>query len=77
MKARWSFQTNKIVQVFAIATATVVVFSLPSSVRAQSASEMLFNSKCAAPMGPTDASSAVPKKMGCHNSQSAEERKIF
>jgi mono/diheme cytochrome c family protein len=54
-------------QVFAPATAIAAVFLLSLSAQAQSASETLYKSKCAACHGPDGAGSAMGTKMGAHD----------
>lgn len=67
---------KRMAKVFGIATAFVVVFILPSSVVAQNASETLFKSKCAACHGADGTGSAMGKKMGAHDFQTAEVQKL-
>jgi hypothetical protein len=65
---------NRIVKVLAIATAFAVVLSLPSSVRAQNASKMRLQSKCAACFRADG--SAMGKELGAHDFQTAEVQKM-
>ena len=67
---------KRMAKVSAIATALVVVFIFPSSVNAQNASETLFKSKCAACHGADGTGSAIGKKMGAHDFQTAEVQKM-
>jgi hypothetical protein len=63
-------------QLFATATAIAAVFvvlSMPA--RAQNASETLYKSKCAACHGPDGSGSAMGKKLGAHDFQTAVCRK--
>jgi cytochrome c6 len=55
------------VPVFAIAIALAIVPAVPSSARAQSASETLYKSKCAACHGADGSGSATGKTMGAHD----------
>ena len=61
--------------VFAIATALVLVLSLPLSARAQDASA-LFKSKCAGCHGADGTGSATGIKMGAHDFTSADVQKM-
>jgi cytochrome c6 len=67
---------KRIVKVFAIATAFIVLLSLASTVSAQNASETLFKSKCAACHGADGSGSSMGKKMGAHDFQTAEVQKM-
>jgi len=67
---------KRMAKVSAIATALVVIFIFPSSVNAQNASETLFKSKCAACHGADGTGSAIGKKMGAHDFQTAEVQKM-
>ncbi len=67
---------KRALKVFAIATALVVIFGIPSSVSAQSASETLFKSKCAGCHGADGRGSSIGKKMGAHDFTSAEVQKM-
>ncbi len=64
------------VQIFALLTALAVVFTLPLSAHAQNASETLYKSKCAACHGADGSGSAMGKKLGAHDFQTAEVQKI-
>jgi cytochrome c6 len=76
-KLEWSLKMKRIdVQVFALATALAVVLTLPSSVRAQNASETLYKSKCAACHGPDGSGSAMGKKLGAHDFTTADVQKL-
>jgi mono/diheme cytochrome c family protein len=64
-------------QLFATATAIAAVFvvlSMPA--RAQNASETLYKSKCAACHGPDGSGSAMGKKLGAHDFQTADVQKM-
>src|SRR5579864_3823296 len=76
MKIRRSAKMKRVFKVFVIATAFVVVLSIPASVSAQNASETLFKSKCAACHGADGTGSSVGKKMGAHDFQTAEVQKM-
>ena len=70
-------QMKKItIQAFATLAAIAVVLSLPLSVRAQSAPETLYKSKCAACHGPDGSGSATGKKLGARGFQDAEVQKM-
>ena len=64
------------IQAFATVTAIAVVFVLPLSVRAQNASETLYKAKCAACHGADGSGSAMGKKIGAHDFQTAEVQKM-
>jgi len=63
------------IKMFTIATALVVVLSLSSSARAQSAAD-LFKSKCAGCHAADGTGSAMGKKMGAHDFTSADVQKM-
>jgi mono/diheme cytochrome c family protein len=60
----------------AIATALGVVLSLPLSVRAQTASDTPYTSKCAGCHGIDGTGSAMGKTMGAHDFTSAEVQQM-
>ncbi len=64
------------IQAFAAVTAIAVIFVFPLSVRAQSAPETLYKSKCAACHGPDGSGSATGKKLGALGFQAAEVQKM-
>src|ERR1035438_8431808 len=64
------------IQAFATAIAIAVVILLPLSVRAQNPSETLYKSKCAACHGADGSGSAMGKKLGAHDFQTAEVQKM-
>ena len=64
------------IQAFATVTAIAVVFVLPLSVRAQNASETLYKAKCATCHGADGSGSAMGKKIGAHDFQTAEVQKM-
>jgi mono/diheme cytochrome c family protein len=63
------------VQVFALLTALAVVLILPLTLCAQNAPETLYKSKCAACHGSDGSGSAMGKKLGAHDFQTAEVQK--
>jgi cytochrome c6 len=63
-------------QVFAVAVALAVVLTLSLSARAQNASETLYKSKCAACHGADGSGSAMGKKLGAHDFQTADVQKM-
>jgi mono/diheme cytochrome c family protein len=63
-------------QVFAVAVALAVVLTLSLSARAQNGSETLYKSKCAACHGPDGSGSAMGKKLGAHDFQTADVQKM-
>jgi cytochrome c6 len=63
-------------QVFAVAVALVVVLTLSLSARAQNGSETLYKSKCAACHGADGSGSAMGKKLGAHDFQTADVQKM-
>jgi mono/diheme cytochrome c family protein len=60
------------IQIFATVITVAAILALPLPVRAQSASEALYKTKCAACHGPDGSGSAVGKKLGAHDFHSAE-----
>ncbi len=64
------------VQVLAVATVLAIFLTLPLSVRAQNPSETLYKSKCAACHGADGSGSAMGKKLGTHDFQTAEGQKM-
>jgi cytochrome c6 len=64
------------VRVFALLTALAVVLILPLSAHAQNASGTLYKSKCAACHGADGSGSAMGKKLGAHDFQTAEGQKM-
>src|ERR1017187_2030485 len=74
LKLEWSLKMNRI-NVFAVAAALAVFFTLSLSAYAQSAPD-LFKSKCAACHGADGTGSAMGKKMGAHDFTSAEVQKM-
>jgi cytochrome c6 len=64
------------VPIIAILSVIAVVFTLPLSAHAQNASETLYKSKCAACHGADGSGSAMGKKLGAHDFQTAEVQKI-
>jgi cytochrome c6 len=62
--------------VFTIAPVLAVVLTLPLSARAQSASETLYKSKCAACHGADGTGSPMGKKMGAHDFTTADVQKM-
>jgi mono/diheme cytochrome c family protein len=60
----------------AIATALVVVLSLPLSVHAQTASDTSYTSKCAGCHGSDGTGSAMGKTMGAHDFTSTEVQQM-
>ncbi|MGO9123677.1 MAG: c-type cytochrome [Terriglobales bacterium] len=67
---------KRINAVFALVAALAVVLTLPLSLRAQSASETLFKSKCAACHGADGSGSVMGKKLGAHDFTTAEVQKM-
>jgi cytochrome c6 len=63
-------------QVFAVAVALAVVLTLSLSARAQNGSETLYKSKCAACHGADGSGSAMGKKLGAHDFQTADVQKM-
>ena|ERR1700686_337678 len=63
-------------QVFAVAVALAVVLTLSLSARAQNGSETLYKSKCAACHGADGSASAMGKKLGAHDFQTADVQKM-
>lgn len=63
-------------QIFATVTAIAVLSVLSLSANAQNASEALYKSKCAGCHGPDGSGSAVGKKLGAHNFQTADVQKL-
>jgi cytochrome c6 len=63
-------------QVFAVAVALAVVLTLSLSARAQNGSETLYKSKCAACHGADGGGSAMGKKLGAHDFQTADVQKM-
>jgi mono/diheme cytochrome c family protein len=63
-------------QVFAVAVALAVVLTLSLSARAQNGSEPLYKSKCAACHGSDGSGSAMGKKLGAHDFQTADVQKM-
>jgi cytochrome c6 len=63
-------------QVFAVAVALSVVLTLSLSARAQNGSETLYKSKCAACHGADGSGSAMGKKLGAHDFQTADVQKM-
>ncbi|MGD1024993.1 MAG: cytochrome c [Candidatus Sulfotelmatobacter sp.] len=72
---RWSM-LKRIYVPAAIATALGVVLSLPLSVRAQTASDTPYTSKCAGCHGSDGAGSAMGKTMGAHDFTSIEVQQM-
>jgi cytochrome c6 len=66
----------KRIQVFVPATVLAFVLCFSLSVRAQNASEALYKSKCAACHGADGSGSAMGKKLGAHDFQTAEVQKM-
>jgi cytochrome c6 len=64
------------VQVLVLATALAAVVTLPIAARAQNASETLYKSKCAACHGADGSGSAMGKKLGAQDLQTAEAQKL-
>ena len=64
------------VKVLALLTAVAVVLTLPLTARAQNASETLYKSKCAACHSADGSGSAMGKKLGAHDFQTAEVQKL-
>ena len=64
------------IEMFAAATAIAVAFVLPLPARAQSASETLYKSKCVGCHGADGTGSAMGKKLGAHNFQTADVQKM-
>jgi mono/diheme cytochrome c family protein len=60
------------VQFIATAATIAIVLFLPASAFADSASETLYKTKCAACHGPTGSGSAVGTKLGAHDFHSAD-----
>jgi cytochrome c6 len=76
-KLEWSLKMKRIdVQSFALLTALAVLLSISSASRAQNASESLYKSKCAACHSADGSGSAMGKKLGAHDFQTAEVQKI-
>jgi mono/diheme cytochrome c family protein len=73
-KPEWSLKMKRI-NVFAIAAALAVVFTLSFSAHAQSAPD-LFKSKCVACHGADGTGSPTGKKMGAHDFTAAEVQKM-
>jgi cytochrome c6 len=65
----------KKINLFAVAAASAVFFTLSLSAQAQSAPD-LFKSKCVACHGADGTGSAVGKKMGAHDFTTAEVQKM-
>src|SRR5579863_1145217 len=63
-------------RVLTFATVLAVVLTFTLSVRAQSASETLYKSKCAACHGADGTGSSMGKKMGAHDFTSADVQKM-
>src|SRR5271169_1559274 len=66
----------KRIDVFTLATALTVVLPLSLSARAQNASETLYKAKCAACHSADGSGSAMGKKLGAHDFQTAEVQKM-
>jgi mono/diheme cytochrome c family protein len=64
------------VSMFALLAALAAVFVVPSSLRAQSASQTLYQAKCAACHGADGTGSAVGKKLGVQDFTSADVQKM-
>jgi mono/diheme cytochrome c family protein len=64
------------IEMFATATAIAVVLVLPLPALAQSASETLYKSKCVGCHGTDGSGSAMGKKLGAHNFQTADVQKM-
>jgi cytochrome c6 len=61
---------------FATTTAIAAIFVLSVPAQAQNASETLYKSKCAACHGPDGSGSAMGKKLGAHDFQTADVQKM-
>jgi cytochrome c6 len=64
------------IQMFATTTAIAAIFVLPVPAQAQNASEAVYKSKCAACHGPDGSGSAMGKKLGVHDFQTADVQKM-
>jgi cytochrome c6 len=64
------------IQMFATTTAIAAIFVLSVPAQAQNASETLYKSKCAACHGPDGSGSAMGKKLGAHDFQTADVQKM-
>jgi mono/diheme cytochrome c family protein len=64
------------IQMFATTTAIAAIFVLSVPAQAQNASETVYKSKCAACHGPDGSGSAMGKKLGVHDFQTADVQKM-
>jgi mono/diheme cytochrome c family protein len=64
------------IQAFLVGMVITVVIVLPSSVRGQNASDTLYKSKCAACHSSDGSGSAMGKKLGAPDFQTAEVQKM-
>jgi len=64
------------IQMLATTTAIAAIFVLSVPAQAQNASETLYKSKCAACHGPDGSGSAMGKKLGAHDFQTADVQKM-
>jgi cytochrome c6 len=64
------------IQMFATTTAIAAIFVFSMPALAQNASEAVYKSKCAACHGPDGSGSAMGKKLGVHDFQTADVQKM-